>query len=81
MEGAGADIDVYVNRMRISPSQLPVKSLLYQTFSKIPYPWVKDPLTKLLEIRFLWNIADDEIAYVWPAASLRVHRELRGGRG
>jgi glycosyltransferase involved in cell wall biosynthesis len=76
MRDAGAEIDVFVNRMRIPRGDLPVWSLLYPPFSKIPYSWIEAPLTRVLENWYLRNINDEDVAYLWPAASLRVHREV-----
>ena len=75
MRDAGSDIDVFVNRMRIPGSELPVKASLRGPFNRVPYPWVRGPLSKLTEMRYLRSISDDDIAYLWPAASVHIHRE------
>lgn len=76
MGKAGADIDLFVNRMRIVSEGLPAKTLLSGPFARIPYPWVSRPLTQVLERWYLRSIKGDEVAYLWPAASLYVHREV-----
>ena len=76
MNEAGATIDVFVNRMRIPRADLPVRSLLYAPFSRIPYPLVRGPLTKVLENWYLRTLADEDVAYLWPTASLHIHREI-----
>lgn len=76
MQAAGADIDVFVNRISVPKGRLPVKSLLSGPFSRIPYPWTKGILTRILEEWYLHNTRETDVAYLWPGTSIRVHREI-----
>ncbi len=76
MHHAGADVDVLVNRMRIPRKGVPARALLAGPFARIPYPWVSRLLTEVLERWYLRRLEGDELAYLWPAASLGVHREV-----
>lgn len=71
---AGTMIDVFANRRKIPPPNFPMKlSLSGPILSKIPYRIVEKRASQWLEKKFIRSIEPDDIAYVWPGASLEVH--------
>lgn len=74
---AGYDADIFAVRRRICRQDVPVHMPLCGVATYLPYPWVAEPLQKRLEDKFLRSLKDGDIAYLWPAASLDIHKKLR----
>jgi len=74
---AGYAVDVFANRRRIKKPEVPMTlSLPGPILAQLPYRKVAAAASRALERRFLRSIRSGEIAYLWPAASLKVHRVL-----
>lgn len=74
---AGYSVDIFANRRRIKRPEVPMKlSLPGPLLATLPYRKVVSRASRILENFFLKSIQPGEIAYLWPAASLRVHRLL-----
>lgn len=76
MTKAGCDTQLFVNRSRIALDAFPYVAAIPQLLAWLPYPLVAHPASRILESRFLATIQPNDIAYLWPAASLEIHRRL-----
>lgn len=74
---AGYVVDIFANRRRIKKPEVPmILSLPGPILAQLPYRRVVAQASRILESRFLRSIQPDDIAYLWPAASLEIHRRL-----
>lgn len=74
---AGYAVDVFANRRRVPRQDVPmILSLPGSILAQLPYQRVVAQASRWLEQRFLRSVQPGEIAYLWPAASLEVHRLL-----
>jgi glycosyltransferase involved in cell wall biosynthesis len=76
MSLAGAQVDLFVNRQRIIISEFPVTRAVPRALAWLPYFMISSYASKVLEARFLSCIRPGDVAYLWPAASLDIHRKL-----
>lgn len=76
MHNAGQTVDVYAVRRRIRKPDLNVHLAIPPLLSTVPYPWISAAGSRWIERRFLDNVRDEDVAYLWPSASLDVHRIL-----
>ena len=76
MARAGANIDLYVNRIRAERPDAPVRSMMPGVLAQLPYKSVANMSTRLLESRYLNTIEESEIAWLWPDVSLKTHETL-----
>lgn len=74
---AGYVVDIFANRRRVKKPDVPmVLALPGPVLAQLPYPKVVTQASRILENHFLRSVQPGEIAYLWPAASLRAHRLL-----
>lgn len=73
---AGYDVDIFAVRRRMPRPDVPMTLALPNILSNLPYPSINRQAARWLEKRFLNSIRPDDIAYLWPAASVEVHRIL-----
>lgn len=76
MHLAGFDTHVFATRRRIRAPDFPLVTAVPQAFSFLPYGWLSEPAMKGIERRFLDRLHEGDIAFLWPAASLEVHKTL-----
>ncbi|MGM0661862.1 MAG: glycosyltransferase family 4 protein [Pseudomonadota bacterium] len=73
---AGYDADIFAVRRRISRQDITVHTPLFGLTTYLPYARVAPALQKRIEDSFLHSLKDGDIAYLWPAASLDIHKKL-----
>lgn len=74
---AGYEGDIFANRRRTTKPDVPmVLSFPGPLLATLPYQKVASQASRILENLFLKSVQPGEIAYLWPAASLKVHRLL-----
>ena len=74
---AGYDIDVFANRRRVPLPDVPLTlSLPGPLLGQLPYQRVVKAASRRLEKQFLKAVQPGDIAYLWPAASVDMHRRL-----
>lgn len=73
---AGFAVDVFANRSRLADAGVPLTVATPRALNPLPYRWTGPAATRRLERMFLDAIGPDDIAYLWPAASLDMHRIL-----
>lgn len=77
MHLAGFDTRVFATRRRISAPAFPLLTSVPRALAKLPYHWVSDAAMRGIERRFLEQVREGDIAFVWPAVSLTTHKALR----
>lgn len=73
---AGYDVEIFSVRRRISCQDVTIHVPLNGVATYLPYAWVARNLSKRIEDRFMRSLKDGDIAYLWPAASLDIHKKL-----
>ena len=73
---AGHEVLVHANRRRRGDASVPMRLTLPGTFSGLPYKWISARASRRTEARFLKEVREGDVAYLWPAASLEAHRVL-----
>ena len=76
-QGAGYAVDLFVNRYRMPDAGLTLHVALPGPLGLLPYRWVCAPASRRLEARYAASIRDDQIAYLWPSASLALHAAVQ----
>lgn len=69
-------VDLFANRARAASPEFPAHLAVPRLFSFAPYKHVAGPASRRIEKSFVEDLDDTDVAYVWPAASLEVHRRL-----
>lgn len=77
MTGAGLHGPLFVNRVRVPLDGLDYRISLPGPLAKLPYRFVADIGSRRAERRYLGEIGEGDIAYLWPATPLRVYEEVR----
>ena len=72
----GYNADIFALRRRISRQDIPLHVPFYGLTAYLPYKWAAQPFQKRIEDQFLRSMRDDDIAYIWPSASLNIHKKL-----
>lgn len=73
---SGAAVEVHADRARVASPGYPLRTTLPRTLSWLPYSAVAGWTGPLTEQRFVTRLRPGDIAYLWPAASVAVHRTL-----
>lgn len=73
---AGYDTHVFAVRRRMPKPDVPMTLALRNILSSLPYPSINRQAARWLENRFLNSVRPGDLAYLWPAASVDVHRIL-----
>jgi glycosyltransferase involved in cell wall biosynthesis len=76
MHRAGHDIEVFALRRRAPRPAFPLRLAVPPPLAVLPYRWIAPTAAQRIERRFLESLREDDIAYLWPAASLEAHRLL-----
>lgn len=77
MQQAGAPVTLAVNRARPSMREIArMQVLLPPPLSRLPYRYVSEPASRLLERRYLARLAPGDIAWLWPSVSLETHEAV-----
>lgn len=76
MRHARHHVDVFAVRRRTERPDVPMHLALPPFLSNLPYPWISSAASRWIERRFLDAVRDEDIAYLWPSASLKTHRIL-----
>lgn len=74
---AGYDTTVFANRLRHRVCDIPVHLALPGPLARLPYRFTASAASQLTERAYLRAIRPDDIAYLWPGASLHAHQVLR----
>ena len=74
---AGRDVHLFAGRFRTPAPSFRVERAIPGIASRAPYRLLSQPARQMIERRFLAVLREGDIAYLWPNASLAVHRELR----
>lgn len=74
--GAGADIDLMVNRYRMKGPSRAVRTVLPGPLSLLPYKPLSGMASGLLERWYLSRLRQGDIGWLWPSVSLRTHEAL-----
>lgn len=74
---AGYKSDLYVNRLRMPPPDVPTVSTLPGLLRYLPHSRLRSMVSRQTEERFMASLRPGDIAYLWPAASLQIHRHLK----
>ena len=73
---AGGELELLVNRSRL-PRQAPaVRPLLRGPLAWLPHRAVQRPASRALEAWYLSRLRPGDIAWLWPAVSLRTHETV-----
>jgi glycosyltransferase involved in cell wall biosynthesis len=80
MTAGGADCTLHVNRLRVGGAGVAHHAAVPGWLARLPYRLVREVATRRSEAGFLAGLRPDEVAYLWPEASLKVH-EIVAGRG
>ena len=73
---AGYAVQLFANRCRVARPDVPLTLAAPAPIERLPYRWIGKAASRRLERMFLDAIQPGDIAYLWPAASLEVHRIL-----
>jgi glycosyltransferase involved in cell wall biosynthesis len=73
---AGYDANVFAGRRRIPRQDVTIHVPLHGVAAYLPYAWLARDLSKRIEDRFIRSLKDGDIAYLWPTASLDIHKKL-----
>lgn len=77
MHLGGSRTEVFATRRRIPSPRFRLVTSLPRALSMLPYDWVSAPAKSMIERRFLDEVREDDIAFVWPAVPLQVQKELK----
>ena len=80
MDEAGGDVEIMVNRRRGKPGRPRILTAAPGPLKHLPHGWIAGPATRAIEAWYLRRLKDGDIAWLWPAASLRTH-EIVAKRG
>ena len=73
----GQKVEVFAIRRRVAPPMLPLHLVLPGSLALLPYQRVVSWAARRLEQRYLASLRDGDIAYLWPSASLAMHKTLQ----
>ncbi|WP_281927480.1 glycosyltransferase family 4 protein [Roseibium album] len=73
---AGYDVELFVNRRRLNWLDIPTRAAFPGPLSWLPYKMIESKATSILEKQFMSAIKPGDIAYLWPAVSLEMHKAL-----
>ncbi|MGR3540513.1 MAG: glycosyltransferase family 4 protein [Hasllibacter sp.] len=73
---AGLRSELYVGRLREAVSAGPVRTGLPRPLGGLPYRHVGGLARRRIERAYLRSLSEGDVAYLWPAASLALHRRL-----
>ena len=77
MHHDGQKVQVFAIRRRVAAPPFPLHVVLPGPLAFLPYQRVVSPASRLLEQRYLANLRPGDIAYLWPSASLDMHKTLQ----
>ena len=77
MQAHGADVRLHLNRTRIDMGAVPHRVSLPQPVARLGLARYEAALRRRTERRFLAALEPGAVAWLWPGASLEVHREVR----
>ena len=77
MRRAGAQTTVFANRLRTQAGALDIRTALPGPLAKLPYRYVSKFASARTERAYLNALRPDDIAYLWPSASLELSRIVR----
>lgn len=80
IQRAGVSCDLVLNRTRRPVEDISYRAAVPRILSLIPYRFVEARATERAEEFYLSNLNEGDVAYLWPAASLRIH-QLASDRG
>lgn len=72
----GHPTEVFATRCRVGPTGVPMRVALSRLAGHLPYRWTRAAAQSRLERMFLDTVRPGDVAYLWPAASLEIHRIL-----
>jgi glycosyltransferase involved in cell wall biosynthesis len=70
-------VQIYANRCRLLGPGVPIIVSAPAPLNRLPYKWIDKTASHRIEQMFLEAVQPDDIAYLWPAASLDTHRILK----
>lgn len=73
---AGYPVEIFANRKKVKDPDFRLRTTLPNFLSSIPYKAIANITSRITEEIFLREIGKNDVAYVWPAASVRAHRIL-----
>ncbi len=76
MHAQGQDISLFVTRNSVRSPKTDIRPALPNLLNYVPYSVVEDSAMQRAEQKFLSNVKPDDIAWVWPLASLGLHEKL-----
>lgn len=76
MHTQGQDISLFVTRNSVRSQKTDIRPALPNLLNYVPYSVVQDSAMQRAEQNFLNHVKPNDIAWVWPLASLAVHEEL-----
>ncbi|MBN9669869.1 glycosyltransferase family 4 protein [Roseibium aggregatum] len=77
---AGYDVELFVNRRRLMWLDIPTRTAFPGPLSWLPYKFIEAKATRISEKTFMAAVQPGDIAYLWPAVSLEMHKALHERR-
>ncbi len=74
---AGRDAHLFANRYRTGPPSFGVTTAIPRFVARAPYKYLHGAASRWTERRYLAALRPGDVAYLWPDASLPLHRRLR----
>jgi glycosyltransferase involved in cell wall biosynthesis len=76
MKKAGLDVHLDLPRTRVDMGSVPYRTTVSGPISRFDFRQFEPLLVKRAEARFLSSLREDEIAWIWPAASLDLYHQV-----
>jgi glycosyltransferase involved in cell wall biosynthesis len=76
MVRAGADVHLELPRVRVDMGDVPHRTSIGRPLSRFGMPRAEPRLRRMAERRFLDDLREDDIAWLWPAVPLEIYREV-----
>ena len=70
-------VEIYANRRRLPAPGVPMIVSAPSPLNRLPYKWIDKTASHRIEQMFLNSVRPEDIAYLWPAASLHTHKILK----
>lgn len=78
---AGRDVRLFAGRFRLPKPSFEVSRAIPKVMGRAPYRLVGPAARQVIERRFLAALRPGDVAYLWPSASVSLHREVRARGG
>lgn len=76
MERAGAEVHLDLPRARVDMGALRYRASIRPPIDRFGVRWIEPELRRMAEKRFLKDLKDDDIAWLWPAVPVEIYREV-----